>query len=292
MLRKGTGLLRAFALCLLLMSSPASAASGELVFPEELKEIGVEAFAGNTSMTKAKLPVGMTKIGARAFQNCTRLSRVVIPTSVTSIGKNAFSGCPSLEIECYLGSKAYSYAKANGIDTVVKVGFSRQIYNLDWFKHKDCLNDSGIDRGKKITLIDVDTGRHFTGKVQYASGNHADVEPLTSSDTKVLCGLYGVDDADELESEDKYERRALVVQAGSRQFVASIYAVPHGEDTLPDNGYDGQFCVHFKNSKTHGSGKVDPDHQGMISSAVKYLNGRKNKEGEKIQIVTACPVCD
>ena len=36
---------------------------------------------------------------------------------------------------------------------------------------------------------------------------------------------------------------------------------------IDDNGYSGHLCVHFVNSRTHGSDKVDPDHQKMILKA-------------------------
>ena len=42
-------------------------------------------------------------------------------------------------------------------------------------------------------------------------------------------------------------------------------------DTIPDNNFNGQFCIHFVNSKTHGSSKnpahVDSDHQKAIMYA-------------------------
>ncbi len=172
------------------------------------------------------------------------------------------------------------------------VGYNAKIYNLNWFKHLKFINSSGVSRNKTIKLTDVDTGRSFSVKVQSATGNHADVEPLTSSDTSVLCSLYGVSSGAQLESQNKYQRRAVVVTAGGYQFVGSIYAIPHGSDTVSGNNFDGQFCLHFLGSKTHGSDRVDNDekgHQDMIAKAVEYLDGRKNKDGETIKIVTTCP---
>ena len=48
---------------------------------------------------------------------------------------------------------------------------------------------------------------------------------------------------------------------GGRTFCASVYGIPHNYsgDRIPNNGYTGQFCVHFTNSRTHTSNIVDPD---------------------------------
>lgn len=63
-----------------------------------------------------------------------------------------------------------------------------------------------------------------------------------------------------------------------------MYGVPHNYpagDTILDNDFYGQFCIHFVNSKTHGSGIVDVGnskngwygHQDAIMDA--YRNAAK-----------------
>ena len=42
---------------------------------------------------------------------------------------------------------------------------------------------------------------------------------------------------------------------------------PHGESAIDGNGYPGHLCVHFLNSRTHGTDRVDEDHQKMILKA-------------------------
>ena len=42
---------------------------------------------------------------------------------------------------------------------------------------------------------------------------------------------------------------------------------PHGAQDITNNGYEGQFCLHFVNSKTHGTNRVDEDHQNAINTA-------------------------
>ena len=56
--------------------------------------------------------------------------------------------------------------------------------------------------------------------------------------------------------------------------VCSMYGVPHGKQTILNNNYSGQFCLHFKNSKTSGTNKVDTaknGHQAMINKAIEIV---------------------
>ena len=49
---------------------------------------------------------------------------------------------------------------------------------------------------------------------------------------------------------------------------ASINGMPHPSDFIAGNNMDGHTCIHFLNSKTHGTQHVDPDHQAAIKEAV------------------------
>lgn len=160
------------------------------------------------------------------------------------------------------------------------------IYNVDWVANKDKIIAAGIDKGKTATMIDIATGRSMKIKVQ-STGNHADVEPLTASDTKVLCSLYGVNNSSELETLNKWQRRAVVVEAANGdQFVGSIYAIPHGANTVSGNNFDGQFCIHFKGSTIHsgdgGSVSAADNHQAKIAEGVRALDALKNSDGSKV----------
>lgn len=164
------------------------------------------------------------------------------------------------------------------------------IYNVDWFANKTKMNAAGIDKGKTATMIDIATGRSMKIKVQ-STGNHADVEPLTASDTKVLCSLYGVNNSSELETLNKWQRRAVVVEAANGdQFVGSIYAIPHGANTVSGNNFDGQFCIHFLGSKIHsgdgGSVSAADNHQAKIAEGVRALEALKNSDGSKVTSIS------
>ena len=125
-------------------------------------------------------------------------------------------------------------------------------------------------RGTTAVLTDVKTGLSFRAK-RWAGGTHADVEPLTAADTAVMCKIYGVKNSQEILAKNLYQRKPFWVTVGGHTFAASVYGVPHNYpagDTIPNNDYNGQFCVHFVNSRTHNNpNNPDPQHQAAIQEA-------------------------
>ena len=59
-------------------------------------EIDEYAFRGLHSLTKIRIPYGITSIGAGAFSSCENLKEVYISDSVTKIKEGAFSNCYKL----------------------------------------------------------------------------------------------------------------------------------------------------------------------------------------------------
>lgn len=56
-----------------------------------------KAFEGNTTITEAVIPEGVTTIGSNAFYGCKALTSIEIPDTVTEIALGAFQGCSSLQ---------------------------------------------------------------------------------------------------------------------------------------------------------------------------------------------------
>jgi len=127
---------------------------------------------------------------------------------------------------------------------------------LDWFNG----GASRIPRGAIFQVKDVRTGLIFTAKRQ-GGGYHLDAEPLTAADTAIMRRIYG--------GEFNYRRRPMLVLYNGRVYACSIYGEEHGDDTIASNGYDGQFCLHFYGSKTHGTDRVDEDHARCEAEALK-----------------------
>lgn len=113
-------------------------------------------------------------------------------------------------------------------------------------------------RGTDATVIDVQTG--YTFKIRRTGGTlHADVEPLTPLDTATLYKAAG--------NTFTWARHPIWVIVGNCRLAASMNCMPHGYDSIAGNDMKGQFCIHFVGSKTHGTLRVDPDHQKAIEVA-------------------------
>lgn len=128
---------------------------------------------------------------------------------------------------------------------------------LDWYADNVT---RVIPKNAKFTIKDIRTGKTFQA-IRWSGGNHIDAEPLTASDTKVMKSVYG--------GSWSWRRRPILIQCGGHVYAASMNGMPHGDDIFSGNDFKGVFCIHFKNSKTHGSDKVDPDHQSCITTASK-----------------------
>ena len=132
-------------------------------------------------------------------------------------------------------------------------------------------------KGSNYKVFDVKTGIVWWAH-RWSGGYHVDAEPLTAADTARLCKAYGVTSANEIKTKNLYQRRPLLVTIGNRTFAASLYGIPHNPegDTISTNDFTGQLCIHFSNSWTHGSKKVDSLHTEAIQYAWENApNGHK-----------------
>ena len=141
-----------------------------------------------------------------------------------------------------------------------------RIYNLDWFRAKEngVFSKIGFSSGHTAKLQDLTTHRTLEVRIQ-SSGYHLDVEPLTVKDTETLCSIYGVSKPKDIRAE---RRPMLLTTAFGYRFVCSCYGTHHGTKMVTGNNFPGQFCLHFLNSKTSGSARVDNGHQAAIRRAI------------------------
>ncbi|WML44988.1 hypothetical protein [Neobacillus sp. PS3-40] len=114
----------------------------------------------------------------------------------------------------------------------------------------------------KFTVIDVESGRKF--RVQRRAGSqHADVQPLSAQDTKIMKKIYG--------GKWSWKRRSIIVAYKDQWLAASMHGMPHGAGALQNN-FPGHFCIHFFGSKTHRSDSMDLAHMLMILKAAGKLD--------------------
>ncbi|KAB2952541.1 peptidoglycan-binding protein [Heliorestis acidaminivorans] len=91
--------------------------------------------------------------------------------------------------------------------------------------------------------------------------NHADMEPLTWNDTDIFRRIYG--------GRWSWERKPMIITIRGWRLAGSINGMPHDYQTIT-NGFPGHFCIHFVNSRTHGSNIIDTQHQAAVRIAAGY----------------------
>lgn len=132
---------------------------------------------------------------------------------------------------------------------------TKSVKELVWFKNGDTVF-------KKLTtavVTDVLTGKSFT-VIRKSGTNHADVEPLTAEDTKIMKSIYG--------GTWSWDRRAIWVEIDGQLYAGSMNGMPHGKEIVCDNNFSGHFCIHFTGSRTHGTNRVDERHQAAVQKAL------------------------
>lgn len=111
---------------------------------------------------------------------------------------------------------------------------------------------------KKAKVIDFNTGKSYT-VVVVGGHNHADVEPATQKDCDIFKSTYG--------GSWSWDRRAVIVNIDGIWVAGSTNGMPHGYETVKNNGMNGQVCIHFLNSRNHIHNMRDPTHQYQVMRA-------------------------
>ena len=138
-------------------------------------------------------------------------------------------------------------------DRLVDIMPRYEVVNLDWFDSMDTIFKKYVT----VRVIDILSGKQYY--VQRLGGyNHADVQTIDNENTAIFKSVYG--------GQWSWTRRPVWVQIGEKFYAGSSNGMPHGFSIL-DNGEGGHTCIHFLNSKTHGTKRVDPDHQEAIKYA-------------------------
>ena len=108
---------------------------------------------------------------------------------------------------------------------------------------------------EKFEIIDIETEQSFFA-VRVGGNNHVDIT-FDKSNLSVLHDIC---------ENWSWTRRPVLVKINENSYLpASIICYPHG--------YQNHFCLHFKNSKTHGTNREDSQAQKAIDRA--YKDGKK-----------------
>jgi LysM repeat protein len=191
--------------------------------------------------------------------------------------KTAAKSTTSTKIKAATKSTVTAKAKTAVALSTPNRGSSSSSVALDWWTEASKV----FSVGTVAKVIDVHTGKSFNVKRTYGH-NHADCEALTSKDSAIIKDIWGG---------WSWDRRPVIVQVGDTRIAASMAGMPHAGldnysalrtvssrsggfgrglnyDAVKDNGMNGHFDIHFLNSKTHGTGRVDAQHQAAIRQAL------------------------
>lgn len=126
---------------------------------------------------------------------------------------------------------------------------------LDWFNGGSTV----IPKGAIFTVKDIYSGKTFSAK-RWSGYNHVDAEPLNADSTAAFKDAVG--------GSWSWARRPVLIKYNGHVYAASINSMPHGDDTISGNNYEGHFCIHFYKSKTHETNRIDNVHQNAVQRAM------------------------
>ena len=129
------------------------------------------------------------------------------------------------------------------------------LHKDNWF---DFVNEYWEKYTTKATVIDCQTGKSYVVK-RVGGYNHADVEPINSSNTSIMKSIYN--------NTWQWTRRPVWVEIKGRYIAGSINGMPHAYDYIEGNDMIGHTCIHFYKSRTHGSDNWDPAHREAVETA-------------------------
>lgn len=150
-----------------------------------------------------------------------------------------------------------SYILFNGQCVLAGSDIDYKIEMLNWNEVNHIL-----PKYSKFIVLDVETGKRFNVQ-RRAGSHHADVQPLTPKDTKIMKKIYG--------GNWSWKRRAIIVIHKNQWIAASMHGMPHGAGALKNN-FPGHFCIHFYGSTTHRTNSMDLSHMLMVLKASGKLN--------------------
>ncbi len=168
----------------------------------------------------------------------------------------SFQRAYDIEVDGKLGQQTIQTIRAalsiggNG-RSAARVRTSHGVILSEWFNYMR----AHFPKYVSLKCVDVATGESFHLRA-FSCGNHADVEPPTKADTEIIKRING--------GKWAWTPRAIWVYIEGQPYAAAINVMPHGPDTLPDNGMSGQICMHFLHSRQHNTGQENKNLQAAV----------------------------
>jgi SH3 domain protein len=185
--------------------------------------------------------------------------------SVSQAALRAFQRSYDLQVDGEVGDETIEAARqavaagGNGSSAGKVLVSENGVILSEWFNHmKDY-----FPKYVPLRCVDVESGEEFYLRA-FSCGNHADVEPPTQAETEKLKAING--------GKWSWTPRPIWVYIDGQAYAAVINVMPHGPDTLPNNGMSGQICMHFLHSRNHNTGRENADMQAGILKAFEHAS--------------------
>ena len=116
-----------------------------------------------------------------------------------------------------------------------------------------------------LQVLDVRTGTIYYIQ-SFSHGSHADVTPVSASDTEIMFNTFG--------RRWSWEVRPVIISFNGLQIAASINGQPHGgAGRVGVNNMHGHVCLHFSGSNVHnGNASFARLHQDVVMEAYNWAS--------------------
>ena len=193
--------------------------------------------------------------GKKALSVNTKVYVVGTSGSYSKVENSSGSASGYIKSSCLSKSKVSTKKASSSSDT----SWKSQVVKMDWFGE----GKNVLKKGKYGYIYDVDTGIELRIK-RMGGHNHADVEPATAADTAKLLRVA--------KGDFSWKSHAVILKAAGKYVACGINTEPHGDQTIQNNNYDGQFCLHMSGSITHGTEQENENHQKSIDRAYNWAH--------------------
>ena len=125
-----------------------------IVWPENLKSIGLNAFTNCVSLTEITLPDTVVEVGGWLFSGCTSLKKAVLPDNLTSMGQSIFERCTALTDVTLpanlLNLPVGMFARCSSLETVT---LPEKLQVIDMEAFYDCVALTHVDMPDSVECI-------------------------------------------------------------------------------------------------------------------------------------------
>ena len=154
-----------------------------VILPDSVKELVMNVFTNNESLTYVHLPEGIETIPRHCFMGCTALEEVFLPSSVKYIGPTAFTHCYSLtDAHMPDGLLEIQTAAFSECISLNDPYIPESVTNIEDRAFQGCSSMTTVTLPTNITTVSRDlfqdcvslTSVHFKGNIDFIMGHAFD----------------------------------------------------------------------------------------------------------------------